>query len=252
MRQHEPIPADNSRPQPESGYAIAVDIGGTFTDVVLSDRRGRTWVDKTLTTYDDLLDGYFQAVTKSLRTAKLKSSAVDDIIVHATTVVTNTLIQRNGAATALLVTKGFRDILSMRDENRFDMYDPQIEFPEPLVPRDLTYPVTERIRGNGEVLDTIDPYEIEQLVPILIGQGIQSVAVSFLNAYKNPVNERLVRETLNRVAPELYVSISSEVAPQIREYLRTSTTVVNAYTQPITRPYLTELVEKLKTHGFPN
>lgn len=235
-----------------SGYALAVDIGGTFTDVVLRDGQGATWVDKTLTTHGDLLDGYFTAVNQALAKAGIGADAVDDVLVHATTVVTNALIERKGPPTALLVTEGFRDVLVIRDEHRFDMYDPQIEFPAPLVPPELTFAVSERIRGNGEVLKPVDPQSVEDLIPSLREKGIKSIAVNFLNAYKNSVNEDAVREVFERVAPDIYISLSSDVAPQIREYLRASTTAVNAYTQPITRPYLAALVERLAGDGFPN
>lgn len=235
-----------------TGYALAVDIGGTFTDVVLRDSHGATWVDKTLTTPADLLEGYFTAVDQALAKAGVGAEAVDDVLVHATTVVTNALIERKGPPTALLVTEGFRDVLVIRDEHRFDMYDPQIEFPAPLVPRELTFSVAERVRGNGEILQSADPAEVERLVPVLRDKGIKSIAVSFLNAYKNPANEEIVREVLHREAPDILVSLSSDVAPQIREYLRASTTAVNAYTQPITRPYLAALVERLDRDGFSN
>jgi N-methylhydantoinase A len=231
---------------------MAVDIGGTFTDVVLRDEGGRTWVDKTLTTPQRLDVGFFTAVDAVLKKADVTPAAVTDVLVHATTVVTNAVIERKGPLTALLVTEGFRDILSIRDEHRYEMFDPQIEFPEPLIPRELTFGVTERVLATGEVLKSIDAAQIEAVVDDLKRKGVVSVAVSLLNAYLNPANERAVRDIIQRRAPELYVSISSDVAPQIREYPRTSTVAMNAYTAPITGPYLDALRDGLKQRGFAN
>src|SRR5947209_5338550 len=233
-----------------SNFAMAIDIGGTFTDVVLRDSAGRAWVDKTLTTPKSLEVGFFAAVDAVLTIAGINPSAVTDVLVHATTVVTNAVIERKGPLTALLVTEGFRDILTIRDEHRYEMFDPQIEFPEPLIPRELTFGVTERVLATGEVLKSIDAAQIEAVVDDLKRKGVVSVAVSLLNAYLNPANERAVRDIIQWRAPELYVSISSDVAPQIREYPRTSTVAMNAYTAPITGPYLDALSRGLKQRGF--
>lgn len=235
-----------------AGYALAVDIGGTFTDVVLRDAGGRCWVDKTLTTHGNLLDGFFTAVDQAMAKAGAAPADVDDLVVHATTVVTNALIERKGPPTGLLVTEGFRDVLYIRDEHRYDMYDPLIEFPAPLVPRERTFGVRERVLADGTVETEIDEAEIVELARKIDAAGIESVAICFLNAYKEPANEQRVRAVLQRELPDLYISISSDIAPQMREYLRASTTVVNAYTQPITRPYLTALHEALRQRGFPN
>src|SRR4051794_39782617 len=235
-----------------SNFAMAVDIGGTFTDVVLRDSAGRAWVDKTLTTPKSLDVGFFTAVDAVLKTAGIKPAAVTDVLVHATTVVTNAVIERKGPLTALLVTEGFRDILSIRDEHRYEMFDPQIEFPEPLIPRELTFGVTERVLATGEVVKSVDIKQVEEIVDELKRKGVVSVAVSLLNSYLNPANERAIRDILQKRAPELYVSISSDVAPQIREYPRTSTVAMNAYTAPITGPYLDALRDGLKQRGFAN
>ena len=235
-----------------SRYALAVDIGGTFTDVVLRAASGRTFVDKTLTTPESLDIGFFRAVDAVLKKADIAPSAVTDVVVHATTVVTNAVIERKGPRTALLVTDGFRDILTIRDEHRYEMFDPQIEFPEPLVARELTFGVIERVLANGEVLTPLDVAKAETIVKTLTDKGVVSVAISFLNAYINPVNERAMRDVISRHAPGMYVSISSEVAPQIREYPRTSTVAMNAYTAPITGPYLEALRSGLRQRGFAN
>src|SRR3954465_7192471 len=158
-----------------SNFAMAVDIGGTFTDVVLRDTAGRAWVDKTLTTPKSLDIGFFTAVDAVLKTAGIKPAAVTDVLVHATTVVTNAVIERKGPLTALLVTEGFRDILTIRDEPRYEMFDPQIEFPEPLVPREMTYGVAERGRATGEGIKPVDSAQIETIVDELKRKGVVSV-----------------------------------------------------------------------------
>jgi len=235
-----------------SRFALAVDIGGTFTDVVLRSASGHTFVDKTLTTPDSLEVGFFRAVDAILAKAAIKPADVTDVIVHATTVVTNAVIERKGPLTALLVTQGFRDVLNIRDEHRYEMFDPQIEFPEQLVTPEMTFGLPERVLATGEVLTPLDVKAAEAVVDDLRAKGAVSVAISFLNSYLNPVNERAMREVIARRAPELYVSISSDVAPQIREYPRTSTVVMNAYTAPITGPYLDALLAGLKQRGFVN
>jgi N-methylhydantoinase A len=235
-----------------AAYALAVDIGGTFTDVVLRRTDGRTWVDKTLTTTHDLLEGFFRGVELVLQKASAQPADVTDVIVHATTIVTNAIIERKGPRTALLVTDGFRDVLAIRDEHRYEMFDPQIEFAEPLVPRDLTFGVPERVLADGSIATEIDRRIVDALAAELRERRVVSIAVCFLNSFRNPANERAVRDLLRDKAPEIYVTISSDVAPQIREYPRSSTTVLNAYTIPITRPYLRALAEQLRARGFRN
>ena len=233
-----------------SNYAMAVDIGGTFTDVVLRSSAGRAWTDKTLTTPESLDIGFFRAVDAVLKTACIAPAAVTDVVVHATTVVTNAVIERKGPRAALLVTEGFRDILTIRDEHRYEMFDPQIEFPEPLIPREMTFGISERMLATGEVLKAVDVAKAEAVIDELKRQGVVTIAVSLLNAYLNPANERVLRDIIRKRAPQMYVSISSDVAPQIREYPRTSTVAMNAYTAPITGPYLDALSQGLKQRGF--
>ena len=232
-------------------YSLAVDIGGTFTDIVLRGS-GRLVVDKTLTTHHDLLEGFFLGVHSVLRKAGIGPADIDGVVVHATTVVTNALIERKGPETALIVTEGFRDVLSIRNEHRYEMFDPQIEFPEPLIPRALTFGIAERTLADGEVLLKADRTAIEALAAELVRQGVVSVAVCLLNSYRNPANEQIVGEALEAAAPGLYVTLSSAVAPQIREYPRASTAAVNAYTMPITEPYLRGLAMRLRDEGIPN
>src|ERR1700722_9822737 len=141
-------------------YALAIDIGGTFTDAVLICDDGRSWTDKTLTTPRDLLEGFFRAAELVLARAQLALNDINDVVAHATTVVTNAVIERKGAPTALIVTKGFRDVLYIRDEHRYDMFDPQIEYSEPLVPRELTFGIDERIYADGSVGVQVDEAQI--------------------------------------------------------------------------------------------
>src|ERR1700730_16495951 len=162
-------------------YSLAADIGGTFTDVVLRHSSGQLTVDKTLTTPHDLIEGFFHGVRGVLRSAGIEPRDIDGVIVHATTVVTNTLIERKGEATALLVTKGFADVLRIRNEHRYEMYDPQIEFPEPLVPPELTFGVVERIRADGTVLVAPDMQQVDAVAEQLKTRNVRSLAICFLN-----------------------------------------------------------------------
>lgn len=231
-------------------FSLAIDIGGTFTDAVLLASDGRSFVDKTLTTHGNLLEGFFRGVDLVLGRAGIGPTDVDDVVVHATTVVTNALIERKGPPVALVLTQGFRDILYIRDEHRYDMYDPQIEFAEPLIPSERTFTLDERIYADGTVEKGVDRDEVRAIIEACRKAGVVSVAVSLLNAYRNGENEETVRAVFAEEAPEIYVSLSSEIAPQMREYLRTSTVAINAYTVPITRPYLTALTEELASRGF--
>ncbi|PPR12191.1 MAG: Acetophenone carboxylase gamma subunit [Alphaproteobacteria bacterium MarineAlpha11_Bin1] len=232
------------------GYSFAVDIGGTFTDIVLRCEDGRTWVDKTLTTHENLLDGFFTAVDATISKARISPSDVDDVIVHATTVVTNAVLTRSGRPTALFVTEGFKDILHIRDEHRYDMFDPQIEYADPIVPRELTWGIKERTLANGTVSLDIDKNQITHIIAEIKKKKVEAVGICLLNAYVNGTNERSLRDSLLNECPELYVSVSSEVAPQIREYPRAATTALNAYTRPITEPYLTRLSHEIEKRGF--
>jgi N-methylhydantoinase A len=233
-------------------YSLAVDIGGTFTDVVLRHASGALTVDKVLTTPHDLLEGFFAGVSNVMSAAGIGPRDVDGVVVHATTIVTNVLIERKGKPTALLVTEGFRDVLHIRNEHRYEMYDPQIEFPDPLVPSELTFGVAERVRADGKLLRAPDDQQIEALAGKLKAGGVVSVAICFLNSYANPDNERAVGKRLAALLPNVFLTLSSDVAPQIREYPRASTAAVNAYTMPISLPYLQGLSERLRREGFPN
>lgn len=229
-------------------YALAIDIGGTFTDAVLISDDGRGWTDKTLSTHHDLLEGFFRAADMVLDKAGIEMDKVNDVVTHATTIVTNILIERKGSPTGLITTEGFRDVLYIRDEHRYDMFDPQIEYPEPLITRDFTWSIDERIYADGIVGKEIDPGAVAEIARQLAAKDVTTIAVCFLNSYRNPDNERRFRDIMSKVAPDLFITLSSDVAPQMREYLRTSTTAINAYTIPVTRPYLNALIDKLRQH----
>lgn len=233
-------------------YSLAVDIGGTFTDIVLRHSDGTVLVDKTLTTHHDLLEGFFRGVHLVLKKGGITSKDIDGVVVHATTIVTNALIERKGVPTALVTTEGFRDVLTIRNEHRYDMFDPQIEFPDPLVGEDLTFGFRERVLSDGTTALAPDADDISALVEKLRRGGAQSVAICLLNSYANPVHEDQLAAKLAEELDGVFICTSSDVAPQIREYHRASTTVVNAYAMPISQPYLRKLSDRLREEGFAN
>jgi N-methylhydantoinase A len=231
-------------------WRLAVDIGGTFTDVVLLDGdTGRVVVDKTLSTPSRPLEGVKQAVVSALAKAGIAPSDVRAPIVHATTLVTNALIEGKTARAALVTNRGFADTLLIRNEHRYDMYDLQIEFPDPPIPRSLTFEVDERTTADGAILREPTGAELDSLATTLRGKAVQAVAVCLLHSYANPANERRVARTL---ATRLSVPVcaSSDVAPQIREYPRMVTTACNAATMPVIGPYLREFQQWLDDQGF--
>jgi N-methylhydantoinase A len=227
---------------------LAVDIGGTFTDVALEHRGVRTTI-KVLTTPAAPEVGVLTGVRTILDTSGVAAADID-LIIHGTTLATNALIERKGARTALLTTKGFRDVIAMGNESRYDQYDLNITLPEPLVPRSLRLPIAERLDNTGRVLDALDENDVRALVPRLRSEQVASVAVGFLHAFVNGVHEQLVRTILNEELPEIPVSLSSEVSPEMREWERFSTTVANAYVQPMMARYLRQLEADLREAGF--
>ena len=230
-----------------SNWRLGVDIGGTFTDVVLE---GNTEIFsiKVLTTYDApenaILDGLAQVCGK----ADINAGDITQII-HGTTLATNALIERRGAKTALITTEGFRDVIEMRTESRFEQYDLNLTLPEPLLPRQRRYTVRERVGADGDVLLPLRRTDIENLADELAVAGYDSVAVGFLHSYLNPAHERLVRDVLSQKLPNAMVSLSSDVSPQMREYERFNTTIANAYIKPLMKSYLDRLAERLEGAG---
>ncbi len=231
-------------------WRLAVDIGGTFTDVVLLDgESGRVVVDKTLTTPGAPLDGVRVGVTQLLERAGVSPSEITAPIVHATTLITNALIEGKTGRAGLVTTKGFGDTLLIRDEHRYDMYDLQIEFPAPPIPRALTFELDERISADGEVLIDPDEASLSALAASLKDADVEAVAICLLNSYVNGANEQKVAGYL-RESLGVPVCISAEISPQIREYPRMVTAACNAATMPVIGPYLDELQKWLAAEGF--
>ncbi len=231
---------------------LAVDVGGTFTDVALelgSGAGGGVVTAKVLTTPRAPEEGVVAAVGEAVRAAGIEPGGVG-LLIHGTTLATNALIERTGAKTALLVTEGFRDSVEMALENRFEQYDISIDRPAPLVPRPLRWPVTERMNHAGEVLVPLDEDSVRALLPRFERHGIEAVAVGLLHSYANPAHERRVGEILHAALPELRITLSSEVCPEIREYERQSTACANAYVQPRMSGYLTRLEAELRGLGL--
>jgi N-methylhydantoinase A len=226
---------------------IAVDIGGTFTDVVLA-LPGRMLSTKLLTTRDAPERAAIEGVEAILAGAGVAPSALD-LVIHGTTLATNALIERKGARTALITTRGFRDSLEIAYEHRFEQYDLYMERPESLVPRDLRLEVPERCAADGSVLLPLDEAALDALVPVLQAREIEALAVSFLHSYINPAHEERARERIARALPWLAITISSEVCREIREYERTSTTVANAYVLPLMERYIARMQEGLRGLG---
>ncbi len=233
-----------------ASHRIGVDIGGTFTDLLLiDDRTGRSVVGKMLTTADDPSRGVEQVLVETLDGCGLDASQIRHLV-HGTTLVTNAIIERKGARTALLATEGFRDSVEIGREHRYELYDLFLELPRPLTPRHLRFDVSERTLATGEQLQKVDEGMVEALAAELAERGIEAVAISFLHSFANPANEHAARRAVNRAAPGLRVSTSSEVAPEIREYERTSTTIANVYVQPLAEQYLQDLEGRLADLRF--
>ncbi|MDE2377235.1 hydantoinase/oxoprolinase family protein [Bradyrhizobium sp.] len=236
-----------------SKLIIGVDVGGTFTDLVAIDASGHTTFAKAPSTPQDQSIGVMAGLDELARRLGLSRAAmlaVTQRLVHGTTVATNALLERKGAKVALLTTEGHRDVLEMREglkPNRYDLRSPP---PEPLVPRELRFGVRERMRPNGEVSTPLDERSLGQAIAAIRAAGVTSVAICFLHSYRNPAHEIAAAERVARELPDVSVSRSSDVLPQIKEYERVSTTVVNAYVGPIVRRYLMRLESRLREAGL--
>jgi N-methylhydantoinase A len=227
---------------------LGVDIGGTFTDVAL-ESAGRRYTAKVLTTSAAPEHGVLAAIRRVLDEAGLAASALD-MIIHGTTLATNALIERKGAKTALLTTAGFRDVIEIRHENRFEQYDINIDLPPPLVPRRRRLPIVERTDAQGRVLTKLDETSVARALEELERQGAEAVAVGFLHSFANPAHERRVGEIIARRLPGVPVTLSHEVSPEMREYERFSTACANAYVQPLMGRYLRHLERDLAAAGI--
>ena len=231
-----------------SNARLGIDIGGTFTDLALEVGR-QHFSHKLLTTPRAPERAVISGVRKILSEAGIEPDTLS-LIIHGTTLATNAIIERKGARTALLVTEGFRDSVEMAYENRFEQYDLEIERPKPLVPRYLRWPVSERMGPTGQIWTALDEAGVRRLVPKLKEEKIESVAIGFLHAYANPANELRAAEIISATRPDLSISLSSEVCPEVREYERLSTTCANAYVQPLMSRYLLELEAELINIGI--
>jgi 5-oxoprolinase (ATP-hydrolysing) len=233
-----------------SGFRIGFDIGGTFTDFVLYDNAGAPIkLHKCLTTPDDPSRAALEGLEALVDAAGLSIADIGDIV-HGTTLVTNALIERKGARIGLLTTKGFRDSIEMATEQRYDIYDLFLQFPEPLVPRHRRLEIGERMLADGAVLSPLSLAEVRFALTQLVADGVEAVAVCFLHSYANPAHELAVAELAAAEFPTLAISISSAVAGEIREYERAVTTCANAYVQPLMDRYLLRLDSELKRRGF--
>ncbi len=234
--------------EPGGKARLAIDIGGTFTDVAL-ETGGRLVTTKVLTTASAPERGVLEGVHKVLELADVPPSAVR-LVIHGTTLATNAIIERRGARTALIVTSGHRDALEMAHENRFEQYDIGVDRPAPLVPRRLRLPVEERVDHRGRVLIPLEEDSVRALLPTLEAEEVESVAVGLIHGYANPDHERRIGEILDEWRPGLPVTLASDVCPEVREYERQSTACANAYVQPLMARYLTGLANSLRESGL--
>ena len=231
-------------------FRLGCDIGGTFTDfVLLNEKTGEIAVNKCLTTPGDPSDAVEQGI-RELEDKRGHYLGELGELIHGTTLVINSIIERKGAVTGLITTKGFRDVLELGREIRYAPYDIFAEFPQPLIPRHARLEVDERIRSDGIVLKPLKPEDAEETIRKLLEMGVESIAVCLLNSFENPNHEILIKELIQKISPGTSVSISYEVLPQIKEYERTSTTVTNAYVKPLTGRYLSKLSGRLSSMGF--
>ena len=234
----------------EPRWALGFDIGGTFTDYVLLHRDdGHMHIFKHLTTPDDPARGALEGMRIFLRQRDLGFEDVS-LAIHGTTLVTNTLIERRGAVTGLLTTEGFRDILEMGKEQRYDIYDLFLKFPAPLVRRRFRREVRERVDRSGRIIVPLDEEHVLRETQFLVDEGIQSLAITFLHAYAYPDHERRAADVVRAHFPNLPIATSADVAPEIREYERTVTTTANAFVKPQADAYIARLEHELRDAGM--
>ena len=229
---------------------IAVDIGGTFTDAVLASGNGDVLAsEKTLTTHSDPVDGAIEGVARMMARTGYSLGEVTGFI-HGTTLAANALIEKRGARVASVTTEGFRDILEIGYERRYSQYDISLEKPKRLVPRERSFTIRERMSADGEVLIELDESGIDALLGNLDECAAEAAAICFLHSYANPAHERRIRDALNKLRPDLAVTISSEVSPEAREYDRISTTVANAFILPLMQTYLQRISDRFALEGL--
>ena len=229
-------------------WRLGVDIGGTFTDLVLESSNGVQASTKVLTTYDTPEDAIITGLQTVCKQVTIQPDKISQII-HGTTLATNALIERRGAKTALITTQGFRDVIEMRTESRFEQYDLNLTLPAPLLTRDHRYVVNERMDANGKILIPLQRAEIDALAERLAQFGYDSIAVGLLHSYANDSHEQMIGKVLADRLPDVMISLSSEVSPQMREYERFNTTIANAYIKPLMKSYLSRLKGRLAKEG---
>ncbi len=234
----------------DGDYRLGIDIGGTFTDFVLvNDADGDIKLHKCLTTPDDPSTGALRGAAEIVESAGIELRQVKKIL-HGTTLVTNAIIERRGTGLGLITTAGFRDLLEMGTEQRYDIYDLFLNFPEPLVPRRHRLEITERMSRDGEIVQPLDLDGLKELADRLVADGLSAIAICFLHSYRNPAHEQVAGRAIKEWYPDLAVSLSSEVVAELWEYQRTVTTCANAYVQPLMDRYLRRLEEGLAEQGF--
>ena len=226
---------------------LGVDIGGTFTDAVL-EANGQRYSTKVLTTYGAPEDAILESMGQVCHKAGIQPDAIEQII-HGTTLATNALIERRGAKTAFITTKGFRDVIEMRTESRFEQYDLNLKLPDPLLPRNRRYVVEERLSASGDVLIELDVAGCEALAKKLAKANYESIAIGLLHSYVNDSHEKQIADIFRQHMPSVLISLSSSVSPQMREYERFNTTIANAYIQPLMKAYLDRLKGRLQVAG---
>jgi len=229
-------------------WRLGVDIGGTFTDLVLESSNGVQASTKVLTNYDTPEDAIITGLQTVCKQVTIQPDKISQII-HGTTLATNALIERRGAKTALITTQGFRDVIEMRTESRFEQYDLNLTLPAPLLTRDHRYVVNERMDANGKILIPLQKAEIDALAERLAQFGYDSIAVGLLHSYANDSHEKMIGRALADRLPDVMISLSSEVSPQMREYERFNTTIANAYIKPLMKSYLSRLKGRLAKEG---
>jgi N-methylhydantoinase A len=225
---------------------IGIDIGGTFTDLVAIAADGRVVTHKTASTPHD----YGEGIIEGLRTLLAAEGGDVSEVLHGTTIGSNTVLEAKGARTALITTRGFRDILEIRDLRMPVLYDLHWTKPRALVERRLRLEVTEKLRPDGSVATPLDQASIAAAIDMLRAEKVQSVAICLLHSYANPAHERAVADAVRAALPDIAISVSHEILPEIKEYPRTSTTVINAYVQPVVRAYVTALAARLRSLGI--
>ncbi len=231
----------------DQAVRVGADIGGTFTDVVL-EFGNRQFSTKVLTNYSEPEQAIIDGLVKVAAQAGIEIAQVDQLI-HGTTLATNALIERRGASTAFVTSKGFRDVIEMRTEGRFEQYDLNLSLPPPLIAREHRYVVDGRIAASGRELRPLDEDALHELAARIRDGGYESVAIGFIHAYVNPAHERRAREILAQELPGIAISISSEVSPQMREFERFNTVCANAFVKPLMASYLQRLVDRLRAVG---